>query len=433
MPINYINLADIDRNAQNAQLGDLQIQNAQMARQDRERQIQAQQAAQAQQMQLRDIYAQGGGDLNKTREELYKRGLYEQGAAVDKQLSEQAKSRSDVDKSQLESASKRISLIGNGMKFLVDNPTKENAMMTFNQLRSVGVLSPEQYDEYTAKLPDDPAMIRRGAEVLFRGALDAKDQLAKYETRDTGGAVATQQIDPVTGQVKIVSSISKTQTPDSIASNERMAREGALNRGVQLRGQDLTRRGQDLTNAREMQSQNMPPKTQLSASAQKELFEADEMAQASRNAIGMLREAKKLNNTAYSGVGAKTRAVVASNLGVGGRSADDTINLDNLMTGQALESLKATFGGMPTEGERKILLDIQASADKTPTQRKAILDRAEQATLRRIKFNEEKAKALRSGTYFTNQPQPQNGTGATGEFEAPARNVRSEADKILGL
>ncbi len=199
------------------------------------------------------------------------------------------------------------------------------------------------------------------------------------------------------------------------------------------RGQDITRRGQDLANSRGLESNEIArtksltqPRTALSASAQKELFEADEMVQASKNAIGMLREAKKLNNTAYSGVGAKPRAIIASNLGMGGGGADDTVNLDNLMTGQALESLKATFGGMPTEGERKILLDIQASADKTPSQRKAILDRAEQAAERRIKFNESKAKSLRSGTYFTEQQQPQ-------QDSAPIRDVRSEADKILGL
>lgn len=193
------------------------------------------------------------------------------------------------------------------------------------------------------------------------------------------------------------------------------------------RGQDITLRGQNLTDARAVASQNKPAaKTPLSATAQKELFEADEMVQASRNALGMLREAKRLNQTAYSGIGAKPRAVIASNLGMGAGGADDTINLDNLMTGQALESLKATFGGMPTEGERKILLDIQASADKTPAQRKSILERAEQAAQRRIKFNEKKANALRSGTYFTEQQQ------APIEV-APTRDVRSEADKILGL
>jgi len=144
----------------------------------------------------------------------------------------------------------------------------------------------------------------------------------------------------------------------------------------------------------------------LSATAQKELFEAEDVAQSSNNAIGMLQEALTLNKKAYAGIGAKPRAVIASNLGMGAGGADATINLDNLMTGQALESLKATFGGMPTEGERKILLDMQASADKTPAQRKAILERAIQSAKKRAEFSSSKSQSLREGTYFSPQ-QPQ--------------------------
>jgi hypothetical protein len=49
------------------------------------------------------------------------------------------------------------------------------------------------------------------------------------------------------------------------------------------------------------------------------------------------------------------------------------------------------------------LLEIQASPDKTPAQRQDIMERAKEAAASRIKFNEEKAKAIRSGTYL-NEP-----------------------------
>lgn len=145
----------------------------------------------------------------------------------------------------------------------------------------------------------------------------------------------------------------------------------------------------------------------LSPSAQKELFEADDTMQAARNVQNILTEASKINNTAYSGYGAKTRATLRSNLPGTSQAADATVNLDNMMTGQALESLKLIFGGMPTEGERKILLDMQASADKTPQQRQDIITRAMQAAKVREVFNQKKAKALREGTYFTENPQEQ--------------------------
>lgn len=155
----------------------------------------------------------------------------------------------------------------------------------------------------------------------------------------------------------------------------------------------------------------------LSPTAQKELFEAEDIAQSSQNVMSLLDEAKKLNEKAYSGVGAKTRAVIRSNIPGESEAANATIALDNLMTGQALESLKATFGGMPTEGERKILLDIQASAEKTPKQRADIMERAKKAAENRLKFSQEKSKKLRSGEYFS--PETQTETLQPAEITHP--------------
>lgn len=150
----------------------------------------------------------------------------------------------------------------------------------------------------------------------------------------------------------------------------------------------------------------------LSATAEKELFEADDGVQAGKNIIGILNSALDINDKAYSGYGAKMRAVARSNLPGQSEAADATINLDNMMTGQALESLKMVFGGMPTEGERKILLEMQASAEKTPEQRKQIITRAIEAAKKRVIFNTNKAKALRSGTHNIADPQ--------GQFQEPS-------------
>jgi hypothetical protein len=82
-------------------------------------------------------------------------------------------------------------------------------------------------------------------------------------------------------------------------------------------------------------------------------------------------------------------------------AVDATQNLDNILQSSALPQLKAIFGGQPTEGERKILLDIQGSSSKPPKVREEIFNRTTQAIERRIKFNKEKAESLRGGTYFT--------------------------------
>lgn len=144
----------------------------------------------------------------------------------------------------------------------------------------------------------------------------------------------------------------------------------------------------------------------MSAAMQKELLESDDAVQSSQNVTGLLQQALKLNNDAYSGYAAKGRAVLRSNLPGQSNAADATINLDNIMTGQALESLKSTFGAAPTEGERKILMDIQASADKTPKQREEIITRAIGAAEKRAKYAEKKAQAIREGTYLTQGAAP---------------------------
>jgi len=152
--------------------------------------------------------------------------------------------------------------------------------------------------------------------------------------------------------------------------------------------------------------------TSMPAAMQKELLESDDAVQSGKVVTGLLGKALELNDVAYSGYGAKPRAVLRSNLPGQSSEADATINLDNIMTGQALESLKSTFGAAPTEGERKILMDIQASADKTPAQRRQIIERAIAAAQTRAGYAAKKAQAIRDGSYLTQgvEPQPQSGT-----------------------
>lgn len=195
------------------------------------------------------------------------------------------------------------------------------------------------------------------------------------------------------------------------------------NRAVVIRGQDLASKDRQAAIAAKPGTGGKP--VNLSATAQKELFEADDVVMSSKNVIGLLDKAAGLNSKAYSGYGATERAKVRSNLPGESEAANATIDLNNIITGQALESLKAIFGGMPTEGERAILMEMQASVEKTPKQRAAILDRAKAAAERRLKFNAEKAKALRAGTYMTETP---DGIGD----DTGGADIFSQADAILG-
>ena len=165
-------------------------------------------------------------------------------------------------------------------------------------------------------------------------------------------------------------------------------------------------------------AQVRPPARQggpMTATAQRELIETEEQVQGGQAALELFKQAKALNSQAmgFTGAGALASAgsILPSALRPG--TVDATQNLDNILQSAALPQLKAIFGGMPTEGERKILLDVQGSSSKPANVRAEIFKRAEAAIERRMKFNAEKAKRLREGTYFTGEGlpslQPQGG------------------------
>lgn len=151
---------------------------------------------------------------------------------------------------------------------------------------------------------------------------------------------------------------------------------------------------------------NGQPTRKLEANERKKIMELQDSVQSVESALQTLNEMEKLasDDKTYSGFGAGVRAKIASNLGFGGEEADNTVVYDNMATEQALTQLKAIFGGMPTEGERKILLDIQASASKTPAQRKAILANAKKAAMRRLQGYNKQIASITSGSYL--QPGP---------------------------
>ena len=154
----------------------------------------------------------------------------------------------------------------------------------------------------------------------------------------------------------------------------------------------------------------------LSAQEQKELFEAEDIVNASKSVLLNLSKAKELNNKAYSGFGAGARRTIARNIpGVGeSEGVTATTEIENLVLSNGLDQLKAIFGGAPTEGERKILLDIQGSISMSPNERAKIWDRAMQAAARRMKTSQEKMEKIRKGAYGKITPEANADGGLIG-------------------
>lgn len=186
-----------------------------------------------------------GGQYAKPEEReeaLLRSGFVDEAAKLTKNRVDSLKVQADTDKNKVEAAHKRVAAWGQGMGFVRQAPTAENAVATVQHLVNMGVMPEEQGQRHLAQIQSDPSpqAIARWAEMGFRAALDTKEQLTKFQTNNIGGQTVTQGIDPVTGKASTVSAIQNTQSPDNAASNARMAADAAASRAVQIRGQNLT-------------------------------------------------------------------------------------------------------------------------------------------------------------------------------------------------
>jgi hypothetical protein len=179
----------------------------------------------------------------------------------------------------------------------------------------------------------------------------------------------------------------------------------------------------------------------LSATDKKAIMESDEGVMAAESAIKALKEAKVLSPKALGGVGAGWKAAIANNLPdalvpdglvASPDQGKATVEMENLVTSNALSQMKAIFGGNPTEGERKILLDIQGSANMPDRIRQPIFDRAIALAERRLEFNKQRAGELRGNTYYKagdRQAQPSGAPAAPAPAPSQAQQPAAVPDR----
>lgn len=155
----------------------------------------------------------------------------------------------------------------------------------------------------------------------------------------------------------------------------------------------------------------------LSSTDKKAIMEADDLVLTNQNVIDNLRQAKELSAKAYAGPLAGLRGQVT---GMAGNEAGQaTTEYNNLVTTNALAQLKSTFGAAPTEGERKILLEIQGSANLPHELRVKILDRGIALAERRMAFNQQRAAELRGGEFYKSADKKAQAGAPAGSSAAP--------------
>ena len=131
------------------------------------------------------------------------------------------------------------------------------------------------------------------------------------------------------------------------------------------------------------------------------LTDAEQAIASGEQAIRDFNRALELNPTAYSGGLATTRAAIGSVTSSSDPAYLATEEFANLTTQNALNALKTTFGSNPTEGERKILLEVQGSIGKPPAVRERILRRALGVAQRVVERNKAMIPRIQGGFYST--------------------------------
>lgn len=166
-----------------------------------------------------------------------------------KTAAEISKNKADADKTAAETTAKRLEIAGQAFRTVMQNPTVQTAHAVLDYLGSNSIFTPDQIATYKQQTAADPASIATLAETAFRSTLAAKDQLYNTTKQDTGGFSNLLSTDPVTSATTVASSTKNTQSPDNIATNARTAADNAAGRAVTMRGQDMTDARQRDSNA----------------------------------------------------------------------------------------------------------------------------------------------------------------------------------------
>lgn len=148
----------------------------------------------------------------------------------------------------------------------------------------------------------------------------------------------------------------------------------------------------------------------LTATEQRELFDTEDAVNSGLSTISSIEQALELNNQAYEGSLSGWRKTVGQLF-----SSDDpryvaTETFDNVVQSSSLRDLKAMFGANPTEGERKIYLELQAISSKPRAVREQILRRASEAIKRRVARDTKRLERLKTGDYSTRGGSDASGT-----------------------
>ena len=182
----------------------------------------------ARKQKMRELLGQGlqGADLVKA---LQTGGYLDEATAYAKQMREEQDAG-------IKREGEIVKLQGDLAKFVMSNPSEQAAISAIERMEAATGRKLDNDRATVYSMRNDPAALRKWAAGY---ALSAEQQLPKFQQFDTGGQVQMGTISPF-GEYAQTGAIDKTVTPDAVMTDKRTREEGAANRAVTLRGQNLT-------------------------------------------------------------------------------------------------------------------------------------------------------------------------------------------------
>lgn len=139
----------------------------------------------------------------------------------------------------------------------------------------------------------------------------------------------------------------------------------------------------------------------LGAKEQDILNNSQQVVDAAAQTAEQLQRAFQLNDQAYSGGMPKTRMAMGRLIGSDDPAYVASEELDNLMGRLALSQLKSTFPGAISDGERKVLTELQGSMSLPRAVRDRIYRNAIPVLQNVIQRNGNRIAQIKSGYYST--------------------------------
>lgn len=146
--------------------------------------------------------------------------------------------------------------------------------------------------------------------------------------------------------------------------------------------------------------------TRLSSGEMKMKLDSEKNIQSYQQAMANLDTAYRLNPNTYTGGITDWLKSVPGKWGANDPTYINTKQLENLLGSQAVEQLRATFAGSPTEGERAVLMELQGIGAKSKEERKRIILNTYKALKKRLEKETDRLQRINSREFATSDNTP---------------------------